>query len=325
MESKQPRESRQEATAETPARDFVGYGNQPLDFTWPGGAKLAINVVLNIEEGSERSHYFGDFANEPSWESHREFPNQVRDLMAESIFEYGSRRGAHRILDVLDRFNVPATMFASAVALEANPPLLSRLMSSRHEICGHGWRWTQAWELSREEESQHIVNAINLFQELTGQRPQGWYSRYSPSVHTRELLVEHGFSYDSDAYNDDLPFYTQVGEVAHLVVPYTATYNDTKFAQSIGSPSGFLDLLVRAVNFLLAEGASEPKMLSIGLHARMMGQAARADVLREFLEHCQQFGSEVWFARRDEIASFWRDAFPPGQLLAPRLVGERGE
>jgi peptidoglycan/xylan/chitin deacetylase (PgdA/CDA1 family) len=302
-----------EAISNLPDRDFVGYGNQRLDFEWPGGAKLAINVVLNIEEGSERSHYFGDHTNESSWESHRDFPTEVRDLMAESIFEYGSRRGVHRVLDVLDRFGVPSTMFASAVALEANPPLVSRLMASQHEICGHGWRWTQAWELTREEESDHILKAIELFREMTGRRPQGWYSRYSPSIHTRELLVQHGFTYDSDAYNDDLPYYTKVGDVSHLVIPYTATYNDTKFAQTLGSPAGFLDLLVRAVNFLLDEGETEPKMLSIGLHARMMGQAGRADALRELLEYCRSFGSAVWFARRDEIASFWREAFPVEQ------------
>ncbi|WP_433500806.1 polysaccharide deacetylase family protein [Sphaerimonospora sp. CA-214678] len=293
-----------------PVRDFVGYGRQALNFSWPGGARLAISLVLNIEEGAERSHYFGDGANESSWESHRSFPAHVRDLMTESVFEYGSRRGAHRILDVLEDFGLPATIFASAVALQVNPALLDRLNDSPHEICGHGLRWTEAWELDRDEESAQIARAIELFRELTGDRPTGWYSRYSPSIHTRDLLVKHGFDYDSDAYNDDLPYYTRVGDAWHLVIPYTATYNDTKFAFNIGGPSDFLDLLKRAVNFLLAEGAREPKMLSIGLHARIMGQAGRADVLREFLAFCQDRSSEIWIARRDEIARFWRETFP---------------
>lgn len=297
-----------------PERDFVGYGNEAVKFAWPGGARLAINFVLNIEEGSERSYFFGDNSNEPSWESHRDFPKGYRDLMSESVFEYGSRRGAHRILDIFEKYDVKATMFAAAVALEKNPPLLRRIVDSPHEVCAHGYRWAEAWTMSRDEESENIDKAVSLLEELTGRRPSGWYSRYSPTIHTRDLLVERDFLYDSDAYNDDLPYYVTVGSKQHVVVPYTATYNDTKFVSNTNEPDGFLHLLKRAVRLLHEEGQREPKMLSIGLHARMMGQAGRADILRDFIEYCQNYGSSIWFARRDEIARHWLENVPADSL-----------
>ncbi|WP_281690437.1 polysaccharide deacetylase family protein [Pseudonocardia thermophila] len=293
-----------------PVRDLVGYGSDVPLVHWPGGARVAVSVVLNIEEGSERSPAFGDADNEPNWETPRDFPRGVRDLSTESVFEYGSRAGVHRALRVLREFEVPATAFASAVALAVNPDAVRQLIDDGHEVCCHGWRWTEQWTMTREEERRRIHDAVELIEELTGTRPVGWYSRYGPSVHTRELLHEAGFTYDCDAYNDDLPYYVAVRGAPHLVIPYSAVYNDCHFADKYSCADDFLSDLRRALDHLWREGAQRPRMMSVGLHPRIVGQAARADALREFLAYARGKGG-VWFARRDEIAQVWLTQFPP--------------
>jgi peptidoglycan/xylan/chitin deacetylase (PgdA/CDA1 family) len=202
---------------------------------------------------------------------------KYRDLALESVYEYGSRAGIWRLQRLLDARGVPVTVFAGAVALERNPQVAAWLRDSAHEICSHGWRWEEVWKLSREEERAHIAAAVASFEASCGRRPRGWYCRYGPSVHTRELLVEEGgFEYDADAYNDDLPYFVQVGGKPHLVVPYTFTYNDARFVAGTGygSPADFLDNLRRGFDQLWDEGASAPRMMSIGLHPRLVGQAS---------------------------------------------------
>jgi peptidoglycan/xylan/chitin deacetylase (PgdA/CDA1 family) len=234
---------------------------------------------------------------------------QYRDLCAESVFEYGSRAGIWRVERMLTQYKIPITFFACAVALERNREVGAWLREAGHEPCCHGWRWEEVWRLSRQEEAEHIRLAIDSIKETCGERPLGWYCRYGPSVNTRELIVEEGgFIYDSDAYNDDLPYFVDVKGKQHLVVPYSMTYNDGKFGllPAYGSPADFLDNLKRGLDQLWDEGASHPRMMSIGLHPRLIGQASRIHALREFIEYALKKGG-VWFCRRIDIARWWLD------------------
>lgn len=292
-----------------PVRDYVGYGPNPPQVRWPGDAKVAVNIVINYETGSERSYAFGD----PHAESLLEFQSPIaasmRDLGAESIHEYESRAGIWRLLRLFDELDVKTTFFASAGAYQRNPAVAEAATAAGHETAFHGLRWEEPWELSADEERANVEQAIEIFTELTGERPVGCYWRYAPSVHSRQILVDLDFLYDANAYNDDLPYFVDVSGKQLLVVPYTLTYNDGKFVmasgQGYGSPSDFVDYCVRALDELWQEGASGfPKMMSIGLHPRWMGQAGRSSALREFIVHAQNKGN-VWFARRDEIARWW--------------------
>jgi peptidoglycan/xylan/chitin deacetylase (PgdA/CDA1 family) len=292
-----------------PQRDFVGYGRNVPKVRWPGGARVAVSIVLNYEEGSEYSHPNGDRRNDVLTEMIYAIDPQYRDLCAESIFEYGARAGVWRLERLLTELKIPITLYACAVALERNREVAAWLREAGHEPCSHGWRWEEVWRLSRDEEADHIRRAIESIEETCGVRPYGWYCRYGPSVHTRELLVEEsGFVYDSDAYNDDLPYHVDVNGTRHLVIPYSMTYNDAKFGSlpSYGSPAAFVDNLQRGFDQLWAEGESHPRMMSIGLHPRLVGQASRIHALREFLEHAQKKG-KVWFARRIDIANWWNE------------------
>jgi peptidoglycan/xylan/chitin deacetylase (PgdA/CDA1 family) len=293
-----------------PKRDLVGYGRRLPRVVWPQQASVALNIVVNNEEGSEYSMVSGDGRNEGLAEINYLMPPQYRDLTAESVYEYGSRAGVWRLLRMFDEYRIKTTFFAAAVALERNPEVAAWMTESGHEPCSHGWRWEEMWLLSREEERQHIQWAIESFQQTCGQRPVGWYCRYTPSIHTRELLVEEGgFLYDSDGYNDDLPYFVEVKGKRHLVVPYGNVYNDARYilAQGYGSPTDFFDYCRRGLDELRREGlAGYPKMITVALHPRWAGQAGRASALREFIEYALGLG-DVWFARRDEIARWWMD------------------
>ncbi len=291
--------------ARGPARDLLGYGCRVPRVRWPDGARVAVSLCLNIEEGSERTHATGDDMNEPKAETPRAFPREVRELTTESIFEYGSRAGVHRVLRLFDGYGVKCTAFAAAVALAINREVAAWLVDSSHEICSHGWRWSEQWTMTREEERETIQRAVELFHEVCGVKPVGWYSRYGPSVHTRELLAEAGFLYDSDAYNDDLPYFTEVKDRRHLVIPYSTVLNDGRFAGGpYGSPGDFFDYTRRALDYLWGEGETHPRMMSIGLHPRWIGQPSRASALRDFIEYALGKG-KVWFAKRVDIANWW--------------------
>lgn len=291
-----------------PKRNFVGYGRQTPRVVWPEGAKVAVNLVVNYEEGSEYSKPAGDDRNEGLAEINYSMESEYRDLSVESVYEYGSRAGVWRLLRLFDEYDLKSTFFACAVALQRNPGVGQWLQESGHEACAHGWRWEEHWLLDRETERQHIRWAIESIEASCGTRPLGWYCRYGPSVHTRELLVEEGgFVYDADAYNDDLPYLVDVQGTQHLVVPYSLTYNDVRYVlpQGYGGPSDFFDQCRRGLDELWREGAAGyPKMMSIGLHPRVAGQAARTSALREFVEHALEKG-DVWFARRLDIAQWW--------------------
>ena len=291
-----------------PERDLIGYGRDVPRVQWPDDARVAVNLVVNMEEGSEVQMPV-DGRNESIL---GEMPvlglePQYRDLALESVYEYGSRAGIWRLQRLFDDRQVPATLFAAAVAIERNPRVGEWIREAGHDICSHGWRWEEVWKLTRDDEREHIQAAISSFQSTCGQRPLGWYCRYGPSVHTCELLVEEGgFVYDSDAYNDDLPYFTQVTGREHLVVPYTFTYNDARFVNVGGyaSPTDFFDQCRRGLDYLWDEGATHPRMMSIGLHPRLIGQAARASALAEFIDYAKAKGN-VWFARRIDIANWW--------------------
>ena len=291
-----------------PARDFIGYGANRPQFEWPGGAKVALNFVVNYEEASEYSLASGDDHQETVGEFQTAVAGPTRDLRTESVFEYGSRIGAWRLFNLFDALKTPLTVFATAVALERNPELCEYLARTQHEICAHGWRWSKTWELSREEEKARIILAVETIERLTGKRSVGWNCRNSATVNTRELLVEiGGFLYDSDAYNDDLPYIARVGDRDHLVIPYTVVHNDMRFVTGTGygSPSDFSEVCKKSLDYLL-DGASEgSSMMSVGVHARYSGQPSRAAALRDFVRYAMS-RKEVWITRRVDIAQFWR-------------------
>jgi peptidoglycan/xylan/chitin deacetylase (PgdA/CDA1 family) len=291
-----------------PIRDFVGYGRNPPRVVWPNEARVAVNFVINMEEGSE-IQMSADGRNETIL---GELPalgleGEHRDLALESVYEYGSRAGIWRLQRLFDGRGIPVTLFAAAVALERNPEVASWVRDSDYDICSHGWRWEEMWKLSRDEERAHLNASIRSFESTCARRPLGWYCRYGPSVNTRELVVEEGgFVYDSDAYNDDLPYSTDVNGISHLIVPYTFTYNDARFVNIGGyaSPSDFYDQLRRGLDYLWDEGATHPRMMSIGLHPRLVGQAARCSALADFIDYAMNKGG-VWIARRIDIANWW--------------------
>lgn len=301
-----------------PDRDLVGYGRSLPAVRWPNGARVAVSFVLNWEEGSETSYWAGDGRNTVGMsETPGRTPDGVRDLGIESVYEYGSRAGVWRLQRLFDEFDIPLTFFTTAWTIQRYDEVNAWMIERDHEPAGHGLRWDRMWEYGRDEEHERIRESVAIIEDRLGQRPLGWYSRYSPSIHTRELLVEEGFVYDSDSYADDLPYFTDVGGRRHLVVPYTLTTNDGRFTTSPGysDPHSFLDHLVRAFDHLWDEGREVPKMMSIGLHPRIAGQPARAHALRAFIEHAGERG-DVWFARRLDIANWWlahHDEFRGGQ------------
>jgi allantoinase len=294
-------------------RDLLGYGANPPHPHWPGEARLAVNFVLNFEEGSEPSVPDGDPASE--WgltEYGSASPGVVgRDLAAEGMFAYGSRVGFWRVMRLFAERNLPLTVFGCALALERNPPAAAAIKAVGHDVCCHGWRWEKHFELAEDVERERISRAVASLTRTMGERPLGWYCRSGPGVNTRRLLVEEGgFLYDSDAYDDELPYWTTVSGKSHLVVPYTLSTNDSKFGRgTFATGDDFFHYCRDAFDFLYREGRTRPKMLSIGLHQRLIGHPARAAGLEKLLDHISRFGS-VWVTRRLDIARHWADLHP---------------
>jgi len=293
-------------------RDVAGYGQFPPNPQWPGGARVAVNFVLNFEEGSEYSFADNDGKTDSGLiELASAVPLGERDVAAESMFEYGSRVGFWRIMRQFAERDMPMTIFACALALERLPEAARAIKASGHDICCHGWRWIEHFKLDEEEERRHITRAIASLKETLGAPPPGWYCRYGPSVNTRRLLVENGsFLYDSDAYNDDLPYYVKIDGRQHLVVPYTLANNDLKFITgSVATGDAFFQMLRETLDFLWEEGATQPKMMSIGMHARLLGHPGRAAGLARFLDYVKS-KPEVWVCKRVDIANHWLKVHP---------------
>jgi putative urate catabolism protein len=296
-------------------RDLVGYGPKPPRTRWPGGARVALQFVLNYEEGGENAILHGDKASEA-------FLSEIigaqpiegaRHMSMESIYEYGSRVGVWRVLELFHRHELPLTVYGVAMAMERNRAAVDAFLKAGHEIASHGWRWINYQDVPLEVEREHMQRAIEIHRKLTGERPLGWYTgRTSP--HTRRLVVEDGgFAYDADDYNDDLPWYdTRYGK-PQLVVPYTLDANDMRFATAQGFNSGeqFFQYLKDSLDTLYEEGQRTPRMMSVGLHGRLVGRPGRIGALEKFLKYASR-KSKVWIARRIDIARHWLKHHPHG-------------
>lgn len=305
-----------DSTAPYP-RDLVGYGRNPPQAQWPGQARVAVQFVLNYEEGGENAVLHGDpgseqflseMANPPS------FPD--RHLSMEGIYEYGSRAGVWRILREFERRQLPLTVFGVAMALQRHPELTAAFGELGHEIASHGWRWIHYQSMDEAQEREHLQKAVRIIRDMTGQHPAGWYTgRDSPN--TRRLVVdEGGFEYDSDYYGDDLPFWMKVrrtdGDVVpHLVVPYTLDTNDMRFSlpQGFAQAEDFFIYLRDSFDALYAEGAETPRMMSVGMHCRLLGRPGRIVALQRFLDHIEKH-DRVWVCRRVDIARHWKATHP---------------
>jgi peptidoglycan/xylan/chitin deacetylase (PgdA/CDA1 family) len=288
----------------------VGYGEHPPRLEWPGGRRVAIQIVVNYEEGSEKSFPMGDGQNDVMHEIPFNLEG-IRDLCVESVYEYGSRAGIWRLFRIFDGAGIPVTFFAAAVALERNPAVGDKLRRREDEAAAHGYRWSNGFEMSQDEEREAIRRAVASMEATTGARPLGWYSR-EMSVNTRDLVVEEGgFVYDAEAYNDDLPYWTTVHGRPWLVVPYSLVVNDARYvlAQGYGSPDHFFECAKATLDRLREDGDDVARMMSVGLHPRYSGNPARSDALARFIEYGQQF-SDVWFARRIDIARSFEEQYP---------------
>lgn len=292
-------------------RDLAGYGRRPPHARWPNGARVAVQFVLNHEEGAENNVLHGDAASETFLSEiigARAFP--MRHMSMESLYEYGSRAGLWRVLRCFEQRKLPLTVFAVAMALQRHREAAAAFRELGHEVACHGLRWISYQQADEATERAHIHEAVAILREILGEAPLGWYTgRDSPN--TRRLVVEHGgFVYDADSYADDLPYWVEVGRTPHLVVPYTLDTNDMRFATAQGFNSGtqFFDYLKDAFDTLYKEGdpggLDSPKMLSIGLHSRLIGRPGRTTSLERFLDYLLDH-ERVWICRRIDIARHW--------------------
>ncbi|MDV8009495.1 polysaccharide deacetylase family protein [Rhodococcus sp. IEGM 1318] len=295
------------------ARDHVGYGEHPPQTPWPDGARIAVNFVLNYEEGAESTPLNGDAQSETYL---HESPGSTalvrqRNVNVESMYDYGSRSGVWRILRIFERAQVPITVFAVGQALAANRDVGRAFATCGHEIASHHWRWIDYLGTDIRIERDDIQRAVDIIEKLTGKPPVGWYSGRG-SINSRALAVEAGcFIYDSDVYDDDLPHWAPNPRESLLLVPYSLDTNDVKFALSPGFSTGidFENHLRDTFDFLYEEGATVPKMMSIGLHCRMAGRPGRAAALTRFIRYIQSF-DDVWICRREDIARHWIERHP---------------
>jgi len=297
-------------------RDLIGYGANPPHAAWPNNARIAVQFVLNYEEGAERSILHGDPASEfflSEMVGAQPIPG-MRNMSMESLYEYGSRAGFWRIRRLFDDLGLPLTVFGVAQAMERHPGAVEAMMESGWEIASHGYRWIDYQHFSPDEELEHIQKAIEIQARLTGTRPLGWYQgRTSPNT-ARLIAQEGGFLYDADSYADDLPYYDDQHGRPQLIVPYTLEANDMRFTAAQGFNTGehFFTYLRDAFDALYAEGETAPKMMSIGLHCRVVGKPGRILGLKRFLEHVMAH-DRVWVARRIDIARHWIKTHPYGE------------
>ena len=294
-------------------RDLIGYSDQPPHAHWPDDARVAVQFVLNYEEGGENCILHGDPASEKFLSEiiGAEPFEDARHMSMESIYEYGSRAGVWRILELFRASKIPITVFAVAMAMQRHPQVIEQALKDGHEIASHGYRWINYHGMSIEEERAHMEKAIAIHSDICGARPLGWYTGRT-SAHTRDLLAEEGgFIYDADDYSDDLPFWSRQVDAPHLIVPYTLDTNDMRFATAQGFHTGdqFASYLIDAFDTLYAEGATSPKMMSVGLHCRLIGRPARFAGLVKFIDHVQKH-EKVWMARRLDIAKHWMKTHP---------------
>lgn len=302
-------------------RDFIGYGQNTPENVWPNGERLALQFVVNYEEGGENCILNGDTASEAFLSEiiGAQALEGARHMSMESIYEYGSRAGFWRLHRLFTKRNLPVTVYGVATALEKNPDVVAAMRSAGWEIASHGLKWINYQDVPKEEERNHIQQAIKIHTRVTGERPLGWYTgRTSPN--TRDLVKEAGgFLYDADSYADDLPYWVSDYDEPYLIVPYTLDTNDMRFATNQGFNCGdqFFNYLKDSFDVLYEEGADAPKMMSVGLHCRLVGRPGRAAALARFLDYVQGF-DDIWISRRIDIARHWHEQHKPGASSGSR-------
>ena len=288
-------------------RDMVGYGSTDIKVKWPNNSKIAVQFVLNYEEGAENCVLNGDKTSEV-------FLSEIigakeikgRHMNMESIYEYGSKRGFWRVHELFQEKKIPLTIFGVGMALEKNNEVCKAIKKANYEIASHGWRWVDYQNFSKAKEKEHMKMAINSIKKIFGERPLGWYTgRCSPN--TLDLVVdEGGFLYCSDSYSDDIPYWVRKGKKKQLIIPYTLDNNDMRFATNQGFNSGeqFYTYLKDSFDTLYNEGKTSPKMMSIGLHCRLIGRPGRIQSLKKFLDYILKY-DDIWLCKRIEIAKHW--------------------
>jgi allantoinase len=293
-------------------RDLIGYGRTPPHAAWPGGARIAVQCVLNYEEGAEANILDGDQGAETFLSDivNAGATPGARHMSMEQIYEYGARAGVWRLLRLFARYDIPITVFGVALAMQRNPAVVDAFLEAGHEIASHGWRWINYQFVSEADERIDLARAIEVHRRVTGERPLGWYTgRTSPN--TRRIVAEEGgFLYDADDYSDDLPFWTSAAGRSHLIVPYSLETNDMRFATAgMNTGDQFHDYLRDAFDTLYQEGEDRPRMMSIGLHCRLAGRPGKLAGLERFLRYALGH-QDVWFCRRIDIARHWREHHP---------------
>ena len=289
------------------SRDFVGYGSKGKKISWPNEARLALQFVLNYEEGGENSVLNGDKYSET-------FLSEIigakaikgRHMSMESIYEYGSKAGFWRLDKLFKENKIPVTIFGVGLALKQNPEVCNAIKNGDYEIAAHGYRWIDYQDIKKSVEKKHMQQAIKIIKDIFGSRPSGWYTgRCSPN--TRDLVFEDGgFLYDSDSYSDDLPYWEERGKKKQLIVPYTLDNNDMRFATNQGFNTGdhFYNYLKDSFDVLYEEGKTNPKMMSVGLHCRLIGRPGRIQSLKRFIDYVSKF-DDIWICKRVDIAKHW--------------------
>jgi allantoinase len=290
---------------------YVGYAGQPPQIEWPEGARLALNIVLNFEEGAEASLLRGDPQRDARAEAQYDVPLNERELIQESTYQYGSRVGHWRLLDILEEFGATATVFAAGLAVETNAALTQRFVQHGCDFVGHGYRWIGHFGMTEEEERDDIRRGVDAIQAATGQPVLGWWNRPPVTPRTREFVAEAGLLFDSTAVNDDSPYYVDVLGRPLLILPYSLDANDTRFwKQGFVTATEFSGYLIDAFDMLYRESAKHPRMMSVGLHGRILGRPGRALALARFLEHVRRH-DDVWVANRSDIARTFAEQFAP--------------
>jgi len=289
------------------SRNMIGYGSNNIKIVWPNNARLALQIVLNYEEGAENCVLHGDKHSETFLsEIIGALPIKGRHINMESFYEYGSRRGFWRLHKLFSEKNIPVTIFGVAMALERNPDVCKAIINGNYEVASHGWRWIDYQNIKKTVEEKHMKLAIKTIKKIFGKRPLGWYTgRCSPN--TRDLVIkEGGFLYDSDSYSDDLPYWEYRNNKKQLVIPYTLDNNDMRFATNQGFNSGdqFYTYLKDSFDVLYEEGKTSPKMMSVGLHCRLIGRPGRIQSLKKFLDYVLKY-NDVWICKRVDIAKHW--------------------
>ena len=293
-------------------RNLVGYGNKEMNVVWPNNSRLALQIVLNYEEGAENSILHGDKHSETFLsEIIGAQPIKGRHINMESMYEFGSRRGFWRLHKLFQEKNIPVTIFGVAMALERNPEVCKAIKNGNYEIASHGWRWIDYQNVKKNIEKNHMEKAVKTIEKIFGKKPLGWYTgRCSPN--TRDLVFENGgFLYDSDSYSDDLPYWEYKKNKKQLIIPYTLDNNDMRFATNQGFNSGeqFYNYLKDSFDALYEEGKTNPKMMSVGLHCRLIGRPGRIQSLKKFIDYVKKF-NDVWICKRIDIAKYWIKNYP---------------